>query len=97
MAVPKSVVPGPGAERLEEVEKRVAALEASAMSADEAEALRSFMEIAPLVAAEQEYRAAKRLVLKTWRATFVIIAGLAAGVTLLWAQVKELLRAALGV
>ncbi len=93
----KNVVDGPGAERLAEVEARVAALEASALSEAEAGALRDFMEIAPAVKAHQEYRAAKRLLFNAWRATFVIIAGLLAGLTLLWAQIKELLRSALGV
>jgi hypothetical protein len=58
---------------------------------EEVEALKKLIPVADQLAEEANYRAAQRLVLKTWRQTIILLSGLIAAAFILRDQLARLL------
>lgn len=63
----------------------------SDLSDEEVEALRKLVPLADQIHKEAEYKAARRLVIQTWRTSIVLLAGLVAAVVLIKDQLLKML------
>lgn len=64
------------------------------LSDEEINRLRVFLQYIPTVQEEAEYRAAQRLVLRTWKRTVIALAAVVGASILLWEKIGAILRAA---
>ena len=67
----------------------------SNLSEEELEALRKLIPLADQIEEEAQYKAARKLVLKTWRQGLLLVAGLVASVIMLRDQLVKFLGAGL--